>query len=189
MLIIYRYQIPWDEWDPSILQPDLVDATIPSHFVFYRTHDEMRVFFWQRGGLSSFMYCLIGNIAQLTIWLQFFWTSMQNPWHLSAVVGLILSEYAPVSLQRSPMRSPEQYAGPSMDGIDDATKKRRVDRQRKYDSEFSIFNSDVSTSPRCTMIVIRSVSQLCVAWPSKTHVSWMFWISVIWLCLISHSFY
>jgi len=40
------------------------------------------------------------------------------------------------------MRSPEQHAGPSTDGIDDATKRRRVDRQRKYDSECSIFNSD-----------------------------------------------
>lgn len=45
------------------------------------------------------------------------------------------SDYAPVPLlkspMRSPMRSPEQHAGPSTDSIDDATKKRRVDRQRK----------------------------------------------------------
>lgn len=53
-----------------------------------------------------------------------------------------VSDYAPVPLlkspMRSPMRSPERHAGPSTDGIDDATKKRRVDRQRKYDPESAI---------------------------------------------------
>lgn len=56
----------------------------------------------------------------------------------------MFSDYAPVPLlrspMRSPMRSPEQHAGPSTDGIDDATKRRRVDRQRKYDPEYLIFD-------------------------------------------------
>jgi hypothetical protein len=64
---------------------------------------------------------------------------------MASITSAARSEYAPIPLLRSPMRSPEQHAGPNTDGIDDATKRRRVDRQRKYDSVYSTLSSDIST--------------------------------------------